>query len=341
MAIKKYFTPKNYINYFYQLLRESASFIFAPLESWLSQRYGEQGINCHPPILIIGAPRCGSTLLYKVLTDRYYLNFISNFTAAFYRIPVCATWIARKMGIKAPSGGYTFNYGYVEGLGSPNESAEFWYRWFPRGLRVYVPPKSTELKKLTELRHEIGAMSDIGGSSMIFKNLYNSMRLAPIIEAIPEASFIICKRDFTANALSILEGRIINVKDKNTWWSVPPKEIENLLKKDFAQQVVGQVYYIMKQIREDLQQFGDGRFLEVQYEEFCTDVDGTLKKIKNFLERRGVVLKEKNDVPTSFEIMNDVAGVDLYDCLKVEQAAALQFKGIVGAQLHFPKAMVA
>ena len=326
MAIKKYFTPKNYINNIRQLLINSVSFVFTPLEFWLSQKYGEQGINCYPPIFIIGAPRCGSTLLYKVLTERYNLIFFSNFTAALPNIPVCATWAARKLGIKAPPGNYTSQYGYVEGLGSPNESAEFWYRWFPRGLRVYVPPKSTRLETLMELRHEIGAMSYIGSGSMIFKNLYNSMRLAPIIEAIPEASFIICKRDFTANALSILKGRIINVKDKNTWWSVPTKEIESLLKKDFAQQVVGQVYYIIKQIFDDRQQFGEERFLEVQYEEFCTDVDGTLRKIKKFLERRGVALKEKNEVPTSFEITGDFSGVDPSDRRKVEQAVALQSK---------------
>ena len=323
--INKYLNLKNYLRYFLNRFVGLASIVLQPVENYLAKKYGYKGINKYPPVFIIGAPRSGSTLLYKALTEKFNLSYISNFTAILYKIPILATWSARKLAIKTSKGHYNFSYGNIKGMGSPSEYGEFWYRWFPKGQYVYVPPGQTSGKILQELRNEIGGTSYISKAPMIFKNLYNSMRIAPIIEAIPEACFIVCRRKLTENALSILQSRINNLNDKYKWWSLPPKEVDTLLKRNYAEQVVGQVYYIYKQIEADKKRFGETRFLEISYENFCHDVQGTLSKIVDFLSQNSCVIKNKGEVPNSFQTKK-VEGMTREDRINIRSAINLFFK---------------
>lgn len=302
-----------------------SNLLLKPIEERLAQRYGETGIRKYPPLFIIGCPRSGTTLLYKVLTERYKFSFFSNYTARFYKVPICGTYLQKSLGITVSKGNYNFNFGTTHGPGAPNESGEFWYRWFPGGLHVYVPPNITPQSVLKELRQEIGAISYITRSPMLFKNLYNSMRIAPILEAIPEARFIVCRRDNVENAISILKARIQSFNRKDAWWSVPPKEVDELLSKGHEEQVAGQVYHIYRQIKEDKKRFGEDKFLETRYEDFCRDVHGTLHKIEEFLRQSGCGLESRWDVPVSFEVRS-VEGIDPKDRKKITSAIHSFFK---------------
>lgn len=310
--MNKYLNPSNYLRYFLNRFIRFTSVALKPLEKYLGQKYGDEGIKRYPPIFIIGAPRCGSTLLYKVLTERFKFSYFSNFTAKFYKTPICGTLLQKIFGIRARTGDYSFNYGQVEGLGSPNECGEFWYRWFPRGLHVYVNRSKTPTWVLKELRDEIGGISAVTKQPVIFKNLYNSMRIAPIVEAIPEAAFIVCHRDKTDNALSILKGRTKNLHSKDEWWSLPPKEIDYLANLSWDEQIAGQVYYTYQQIKADKERFGTERFLEIKYEEFCTDVHSSVIRIEEFLYGKGCYLEQKDEIAKRFQVMR-VDGIDSED----------------------------
>jgi hypothetical protein len=310
--MRKYLNPKNYIRYFLNRFAGLTSIALQPMENYLAKKYGNEGIKKYPPVFIIGAPRCGSTLIYKVLTERFKFSYFSNFTAKFYKIPICGTLLQKILGIRARTGNYDFDYGQTEGLGSPNECGEFWYRWFPRGLHVYVNPGETQSGVLKKLRNEIGGISAVTKRPVIFKNLYNSMRIAPIVEAIPEAVFIVCHRDKTDNALSILKGRIKNLHLKDKWWSLPPKEIDYLANLSWDEQIAGQVYYTYQQIKDDKERFDTERFIENKYEEFCTNVYSSVKRIEEFLYNKGCYLENKGEVPKRFQVMK-VDGIDFED----------------------------
>lgn len=315
----KYLNPKNYLRYFLNRAIGLASVVLQPIEKYLAKKYGDEGIKRYPPVFIIGAPRCGSTLLYKVLTERFEFSYFSNFTAKFYKIPICGSLLQNWLGISAPTGDYSFNCGQVNGLGSPHECGEFWYRWFPRGMHVYVAPGQTPSMDLKELRTEIGGISAFTKRPVIFKNLYNSMRIAPIIEAIPEAVFIVCKRDYLDNSLSILKGRINSLKTKEKWWSLPPKEVDSLSVLPWSEQIAGQVYYTYQQIEEDKAHLGTERFSEIKYEEFCANVHSSVAKIERFLADKGCSLKKMGDIPKQFQVMG-VDGINPVDKNKVKKA---------------------
>ena len=216
--------------------------------------------------------------------------------------PTISTFLFKRLIQISYNKAYESNFGFIPGLASPSENGEFWYQWFPKDTNVYVAPHQTPADKLLQLRHAIGAFSYINVSSTIYKNVYNSMRIAPICEAIPNVCFIICKRDYVENGLSILNARKKNNGDLDKWWSLKPKEIASLTQRNYAEQIAGQLYYTYQQIATDRKRFGKEKFLKIQYEEFCKDVTGSLNLIKMFLNRNGIKIKERNNVPSFFSI---------------------------------------
>jgi LPS sulfotransferase NodH len=281
-------------------LSKALSVALLPLERSISRKFGEIGINKYPPVFIIGAPRSGTTLLYKVLIEKLNLSYMSNLSAHFYPIPIVSTWLFKKLTNISYKREYEFEYGFIPGLASPSEFGEFWYQWFPRGKSVYVAPLQTPEHHLKQLRQAIGGFSYINRASVIFKNVYHSMRTAPICEAMHNARFIVCKRDYIETALSILNARKKITPDHRKWWSLPPKEIDSLVKLDYAEQIAGQIYYTYQQIDTDMNCYGKEKFLEIKYEEFCQDTHGTIKIIKYFLEKNGFRIEDKGDIPKYF-----------------------------------------
>lgn len=277
-------------------------------------------------IWIVGPPRSGTTLLYQLLIERYYLGYLSTFAAKFYRAPVLATHLAKllfsRKSIRDP---YASEYGTTQHPLAPSEAGEFWYRWFPRGEDIYVPAGGLESASLVALRDEVAALAKIDGMPVIFKNTYNSMRLGPIIEAFPQACFLVCQRNPATTARSILKGRVARGGSKETWWSLPPKEIDEIRKHPYCEQVVEQVYYIYKQIEKDRAQFGQHRFLDVNYEDICNDAHSVLARIETFLGHHGIHPAKRGEVPAQFPLSSG-GEVDPEDEQCIQQKVALLWK---------------
>ncbi len=256
-----------------------------------------------PSLWIIGPPRSGTTLLYQVMVNRYDLTYFSNFTARLYLAPIVGIWLERSLLRKSNrSGEYQSQFGKTPGWLGPSEAGAFWYRWFPKGDHVHVPAGATPEEHLEQLRQEVYGMSKVRSAPTVFKNTYNSMRIAPIVEAFPEAYFLVCRRNPIDTAQSILAGRIRAAGDKHVWWSLPPNQIDKIRGHPPCEQVVEQVYYVYGQIEEDGRRLGSSRFFEVHYEALCNDVQATLSSIEQFLGRKGVKLSVSGQVPDRFPV---------------------------------------
>jgi len=326
MEIKELY--KILLRYPYRAFQRLLSFPLSKFERSYLLRSTESLV--HPPVFIIGPPRSGTTLLYQALIARYYFAYFTNFTARFYYAPIIAFWLAQRLIPNKQVGSYTSRYGQTTGWYGPHECGEFWYRWFPRGEHVYVAPGVTHKTYLRELRSEIIGMSRVTRAPVLFKNTYNSMRIAPIIEALPEAFFLVCRRDIVDTAESILKGRERLYGTKERWMGVPPKEIDRILSHPYWQQVVEQVYYIYRQIEKDKQRFAKGRFLDIRYDELCNNPNKILDDIGEFLAMRGLILSKRNSVPERFPFSTgQKVGDDDYAHI-VETARALQKQGRSG-----------
>jgi hypothetical protein len=263
-------------------------------------RLASKGLHGRPPVFVVGAPRSGSTLLYKALVDRFDLGYVSNLVACLPQVPTVGLRIARLLRGTRPSAGYESHYGRISGWKSPHEAGQLWYRWFPRPPHVHVGAGETPSAVLAEVRYEVTAMTALLGRPIVFKNLYNSMRLAPLAEAFPEASFLVCRRDVTDVALSLLRARVDNEGSTERWVSLPPRQIDALRRLDVPDQVAGQVICTYEQIDQDRERLGDERFLDVDYADLCHDPAGELARVGAFLEGRGVEVRARGDVPAAF-----------------------------------------
>ena len=281
--------------------------------------------NSPDAVFIIGPPRSGTTLLYQLMLYHYHFAYFSNFTVKFYRTPIIASWLGKILHKNQNSSyGFTSNYGQTKNRWGPHEAGEFWYQWFPRGEHIYVAPGKTPKLHLKELRQGIIGMNNITGMPVIFKNTYNSMRIAPIMEAIPEACFLVCRRNPLDIAQSILNARIKAQKDKNQWWALPPKEIDQIKAHPYWEQVIEQVYYTYQQIETDKNQFQANRFYDISYESLCKNTHDTMSSVEQFLNGNDIVLTSQNKlIPShlSFSTGKKVSDKDYY--LIVETANKL------------------
>ncbi|NEP55949.1 MAG: sulfotransferase [Symploca sp. SIO2G7] len=261
----------------------------------------------YPPIFIIGTPRSGSTLLYQVLTDYYNIGYLSNFHANFYGSPFLIERLFHPLTSHQLSN-YTSYHGQTQGWLAPSECGAFWYRFFRR-KPSYIPLEEADSQKLRQLRASIAALSNAFGKPVLFKNLYCSLRLRPIAEALPESLFIVIHRDIVDNGHSLLAGRKKVYGNYNTWWSAEPPNIEQLKKLPPYQQVIEQIQQIYALINRDQQFIGANRFLDLYYEDFCQDTHKNLRKIGAFLKEHAVYLVRRveiSKIPSSFPRTNDI-----------------------------------
>ena len=92
-----------------------------------------------PVILVVGAPRSGTTLVYQTLARYLDVTYFSNLTSLFPNAPLAGTkmfrWLPRRQ-----SADFKNFYGQTAGLNGPNDGFSVWNHWL--GDDRYVPRRS-------------------------------------------------------------------------------------------------------------------------------------------------------------------------------------------------------
>jgi hypothetical protein len=249
------------------------------------------------PIFIIGAPRSGSTFIYQVFTDFFDVGYISNLHCMFYGVSSTFENIFHPLN-KRKQSDYKSSYGRTNSLKSPCECGPFWYLFFNKN----VPYRLTSKKKVTELRYSINRLSNSFKKNMVFKNLYNSLRIKQIRRAFPDAVFINIKRDEKDVAVSLLQGRKSNNGNYEDWFSLEIPIKKKLIEKEPHVQVIKQIRYIYDEIEKE-KSCDPLRFIDIDYESFCNEPYKHLKKIDSFLKKNKIILKkriESKNIPNKF-----------------------------------------
>ena len=260
----------------------------------------------YSPIFVIGAPRSGSTLITQVITDAFDIGYLSNQHCKFFGSPVLADKLFHPLRAKTPSE-YTSKYGNTKKLYAPAECGEFWYRFFRR-VPAYVTTADVRDNEMNCFRKTVSALMKTQNKPILFKNLFATLRIRPINKYIPEALFIIIKRDEVDNGHSILRARMKVHGDYSVWWSVPPPNIKVLQNLPPEQQVIEQIRQLNALIERDIEEgkMDAGRFLTVNYEAFCGDVHSQLERIDEFFQIHGMKIKRLFNVPTTFTKVNKI-----------------------------------
>jgi Sulfotransferase family len=251
----------------------------------------------YPPILIVGAPRSGSTLLYQAMVQRFDVAYISN---RHCRLNGAPSLVERRFAGAAHRPTYTSNHGFERGATAPSECGAYWYRFFPRSPH-HVTLAAADPAALARLRRSVARFSDAAERPVVFKNLYCSLRLEPIAHALPEALFLVMHRDLLENARSLLAGRKRRSGDYAVWWSAEPPGIERIRTLPPAGQAVEQVRAIEGAIDEARAAIGDRRFFDVEYGRLCDEPGAVLAAVAAFAAGAGVTLTPSGEIPKRFE----------------------------------------
>lgn len=259
--------------------------------------YGRKKLK-HQPIFIIGAPRTGSTILYQALTNYYEVFYVDNLNAHFYKNFFFGSWLSRFIYRNKPHDNFSSSHGNTAsfGLHSPSECGSFWYRWLPRD-KHFVDHGEISNKAIKNIRTEITAVINCANKPLVFKNLNAGQRLRLLKEAFPDAKFIFLKRDPRFVVNSIMNARNKVGCNPNEFWGIKPKNFLELTALAEADMCIAQVYYIEKQISEDLQLFNRKNVFEMHYEDLSPN---TLDIIGEYFELKhksfGSLPKFKKDL---------------------------------------------
>ena len=249
------------------------------------------------PILIVGAPRSGSTLLYQLMVERFDVAYISNRHCRWHGAPSLVE--RRSRGVRhAPT--YSSYHGAETGATAPSECGGYWYRFFPRSPH-HIPIEAADPAALAALRRSVARFGAAAGRPILFKNLYCSLRIAPIAQALPEALWLVIERDLLDNARSLLASRMRRSGGYTEWWSAEPPGVERLRALSPEQQVVEQIRGISAAIAAARRTVGGDRFLDVSYEGLCDDSGAAMDAIAEFCALYATRLTVAAEIPPRFD----------------------------------------
>lgn len=231
-----------------------------------------------PVVLVVGAPRSGTTVLMQWLRA-VGLAVPSNLAARFSVNPLFAGMLQRlltdpslgfrdELAVGSSSDGFSSSYGKTKGLLAPHEFSFYFRRFFPVTVGEELTPEQLSqcdtagfLEGLRRFGEALGV--PVGVKAMLIQyhlKLFLEDRRVVVIHTV---------RDEPDNVVSLLGHRSVVAGDPQEWISVRPPEYAWLRELSPVEQVAGQVHFTNQRIRQQLADFPADRVLRLHHEEFC------------------------------------------------------------------------
>lgn len=189
-----------------------------------------------PCVFIIGAPRTGSTVAYQHVC-KFTPSFFANITNDFFPYaPIAGLWLQAYKGqtdVKMIS-----RFGHTVGLWQPSEATQTFSYWF--GMEQPGEEKASDfLSKFEEIGFltTLDCMAKLFRRPPIIKNAWNCFRIKLLSTLLPNSHWIWIKRDLAAAAKSDLHARIVTKNDPEAWNACWPKDVEELSRLPYWEQV--------------------------------------------------------------------------------------------------------
>lgn len=272
-------------------------------------------LDARPPTFVLGAPRCGSTLLIQLLSSNLEISYLSNRHARFYGCPALVERFAPPSADRNRA--HMSDHGRTQGPAGPAECGQWWYRFFPQ-KPAYVERGGLGPRARESFIRSLAALAAASSQPFVFKNLYASLRIHEIASAVPMAKFIVLSRDTVDQAHSVLEGRRKVNGDFGRWWSMRPPSPESLEELRPAQQVVEQILQTHRVIDNDLSasEVPESQIMRLHYEDLCSDPAASIKTVGDFIGA-SVRTDAISRLPQKFERRREVRiPADLYQDVK-------------------------
>ncbi|MEO3416620.1 sulfotransferase [Roseovarius sp. CAU 1744] len=263
-----------------------------------------------PTLFILGTPRSGTTYCMQWLAASGAFSYPSNLIARFWQAPaigaMCQEMLANPeydfrgefsdIGFHDPQ--QRSDLGKTTGLLSPNE---FWYFWrssFPGDGDIGIDLTRAEDMQFQLFAEKLAAFAEVRGKPVATKGMIVNHQLAKFASAIPNALFLHLDRDPVASAWSMLRAREKMHGDRQIWYSFRTPNYEALRHLPPAQQVMGQIDKIRRDLIAQLSELPQDRWVSLDYAQLCTEPDAAFDTIRSLFAAKGVALEGRNTLPS-------------------------------------------
>ena len=233
-----------------------------------------------PTVIKIGSPRVGGTLLTQWASSGNLFYNPTNLHSRFYAVPIVGAIINKLIG--DPSLDYRDEFsdvcrelsfdssiGKTAGLLAPHE---FWYFW-RHFLHISDVPELNgmflEKSDFSGFGKSLKAIQRVEGKSLFLKGHLVNFQLEAFDSKMSDMIYFHLKRSILDTARSLYKARIEWTGSADNWFSHKPPEYTRLKDLDPCYQVVGQIYFIEREMQRVAPLLGD-RYLSVNYVDFCS-----------------------------------------------------------------------
>jgi hypothetical protein len=267
--------------------------------AWLSRR-NEVLVREHyserwPIVLVVGAPRSGTTLLSQLMARHLEIAWVDNAAARYWNAPVEGL---RRSLARGPAAAREVplrsRLGAAEGSRGPHEFGWFWH-WFG-GFPDADELDGEELARIDwpALRRQLYAMSGLAQRPLLLKSItFANYQIPALVEALPNLRFVHIRREPSQVVRSILGARRQRYGDERCWWSLRPRAWRDWAALDPVAQVCRQVTHATRAIDAALLGPARGLGLAVEYERLVADPRAVLGAISHHV---GAALREAGDL---------------------------------------------
>lgn len=270
----------------------------------------------YPVVLVVGAPRGGTTLLYSWLAASGAFAYPTNLMARLSRVPAISARLQKLYTDPAYRFGdelfdLTGHVGYESDLGktagalAPNEVWFLWRRFLPTTEIQALGPDGVAATDVDGLRAALASIETVFDKPLAMKGMMLQYDLARFAELLPEAFFLHIERDTVANAQSLLLAREQRTGSRNDWYSAKPANWEDIAQLPPTAQVVEQVRQTHRAIRDGLDHVDASRWLRWSYEDFCGAPANHWEELHAALGGLGGDIPAEYRGPTEFEVRNE------------------------------------
>jgi hypothetical protein len=271
-------------------------FVLQELASLIGNAGADRKFACdYPVIFIVGCARSGTTVLTQYLASIAEFCYPTNFLSRFYYNPYIGALLQHLMfdldkkgelfgALKTDVPGYTSDLGKTIGALSPNEFWYYWRRFFKFSEIQKLSAESIKSIDRVGFLNGIGAIQHVFRKPVFMKAMILNWDIGLLAEIVPNSYFVFIERDISHNAFSLLQARLNFFGDTEKWYSFKPLEYNSIKNKLPFQQVVEQVFYTNKAIKEGLMKIPAERFLKISYESFCSSPSEFLGNLFKMLQ---------------------------------------------------------
>ncbi|MDP2834904.1 MAG: sulfotransferase [Pseudomonadota bacterium] len=302
--------------------------LLEPVEAGVRERFQKPR---WPLILVVGAPRSGTTLMTQWLATLGQFAYPTNLLSRFYQAPYVGALIQQMLTdpayqfrdefkeLSEARASFDSSLGKTSGLLAPNEFWYFWRRFFPYQDVHYLDHDALAQIDSATFLAELAALEAAFDKPLAMKGMIANCNLDYLDALLDRVVFVYTRRQPFYNTQSLLASRRNYSGNLEEWYSFRPREYARLKEMDPYHQVAGQIHYLNQAIETALARMPEERRLLVEYEDFCESPARVYERLRACCQAQGYEMAPDYRGPERFAATDRVTVAD-EEALRIQAA---------------------